>query len=98
MRISRSSGYSWINWAAIWTAYTVQDCGYGRETVEIRVTNLTTGQLEFSYGQFTLSGVFDYEGNVTSYDTPYQIDVLVHGALGEVLHSTSRQITTPPLK
>jgi hypothetical protein len=92
-----SVGY-WINWAAIWTAYTVQDCGYGRESVEIRVTNLTTGQLEFSFDKFAMTGLFDYEGAPVSYDTPYQIDVVVHGAQGEVLDSTTRQTATPPQK
>jgi hypothetical protein len=92
-----SVGY-WGTWAAIWTAYTVRDCGYGRESVEIRVTNLDTGIVEYDYGSFPMSSVFDYEGSITKYDTNYQIDVEVHGASGELLDSHTESVITPPLK
>ncbi len=92
-----STGY-WINWAAIWTAYTVQDCGYGRQSVDVRVTNLDSGQVEYENPNFPMSTVFDYEGAVTSYSTTYQIDVEVRGAVGELLDARSSTIITPPMR
>jgi hypothetical protein len=96
-KFNLSVGY-WINWAAIWTDYTANDCGYGRETVEVRITNLDTGLVESDLINSPMSWLYDYEGAVTKYDTNYQIDVEVHGVSGELLDSRSSTVLTPPLK
>jgi hypothetical protein len=96
-KFNLSAGY-WINWAAIWTDYTANDCGYGREKVEVRITNLSLGAVEVDNPNFPMSALYDYEGVMTGYDTLYQIDVEVHGVMGEVLDAQTSMILTPPLK
>ena len=90
-----SAGY-WLIYAAIWESFTATDCGYGREHVEIRITNLTTGAVVYDNPNWWLDGFFDYEGAYVQYSTEYQYDVEVRGALGELLDSQSKWVTTPP--
>lgn len=96
-RENLSAGY-WVNYAAIWTDYAVTDCGYGRQNVEMKITNLTTGQLEADYRSYPTNALIDYEGPQVKYDSEYQIELIVHGAMGEVLDSSVRTVTTPPIR
>jgi hypothetical protein len=92
-----SVGY-WGIYPAIWVSTTAKDCGYGRTSVHMRITNLKSGLVEYeSYG-LPLNSLIDYEGAQTKYDTSYQVDVDVRGASNEVLDSSSRTVTTPPLR
>lgn len=92
-----SAGY-WVSWAAIWTQYAVLDCGYGRERVEFKVTNLDSGRVELDIPDASMNIMYDYEGSMVSYSTNYQIEVLVRGAAGELLDSHSETIATPAMK
>jgi hypothetical protein len=92
-----SAGY-WGIYAAVWVSTTAKDCGYGRTSVHLRITNLSSGQVEYeSYG-YGLVSMVDFEGQMVKYSTPYQIDVDVRGAANEILDSSSQTITTPPMK
>ena len=89
-----SAGY-WLTYAAIWESYTATDCGYGRERVEIRITNTATGLVVYDSAYWWMDGLLDYEGGQVLYGTEYQFDVEVHGYFGELLDSQSQRITTP---
>jgi hypothetical protein len=92
-----SVGY-WGIYPAIWVSTTAKDCGYGRTSVHMRITNLKSGLVEYeSYG-LPLNSLIDFEGAQAKYDTSYQVDVDVRGASNEVLDSSSRTVTTPPLR
>jgi hypothetical protein len=90
-----TSGY-WGPYAAIWESYTATNCGYGRQRVELRVTNLSSGQVVYDAPYWGLDGLLDYEGAVVAYNTPYQFDVEVHGVSGELLDSQSQTIWSAP--
>jgi hypothetical protein len=90
-----SAGY-WLIYAAIWESFTATDCGYGREHVEIRITKVATGAVVYDNARWAMDGFFDYEGAYVQYNTEYQYDVEVRGALGELLDSQSLRVTTPP--
>ena len=90
-----STGY-WVNYAAIWTDYAVTDCGYGRQSVEMKITNLTSGQQEADYTSYPTNALIDYEGPQVNYDSNYQIEIFAHGAMGEVLDSSLQTIVCPP--
>lgn len=92
-----TTGY-WLTYAAIWTHYGISDCGYGRETALMRITNLDTGVVTATYALPIGTGLVDYEGPVVGYNTNYQIDVEVHGAQNELLDSKSSTILTPPMR
>jgi hypothetical protein len=92
-----STGY-WGLYAAIWVSTTAKDCGYGRTSVHMRITNLSSGQVEYENYGYGLVSLVDYEGSIVKYSTPYQIDVDVRGASNEILDSSSQTITTPPMK
>lgn len=89
-----TTGY-WLTYAAIWESFTATNCGYGRERVEIRITNIATGAVVYDNGYWGMGGTFDYEGPVVQYSTEYQYDVEVHGYFGELLDAQSQRITTP---
>jgi uncharacterized repeat protein (TIGR01451 family) len=90
-----TAGY-WLTYAAIWESFTATDCGYGRERVEIRITNVATGAVVYDYASWPLDGLLDYEGAVVQYSTEYQFDVEVRGALGELLDAQSQRIVSAP--
>jgi len=92
-----TAGY-WLTYAAIWESFTATDCGYGRERVELRITNLNTGTVVYDSAAWGLDGLLDYEGPVVAYDTPYQFDVEVHGVQGELLDRQSQAIQSAPLR
>jgi hypothetical protein len=64
----------------------------------MRITNLSSGQIELDNYGYGLVSLVDYEGSIVKYSTPYQIDVDVRGATNEMLDSSSQTITTPPMK
>jgi hypothetical protein len=45
---------------------------------------------------WAMDGLLDYEGAVVAYNTPYQFDVEVHGASGELLDAQSQTIWSAP--
>ena len=67
-------------------------------SVHLRITNLRSGLVEYNGYGLPLVSLVDFEGAVVKYDTPHQVDVDVRGAGNEVLDSSSRLITTPPLR
>lgn len=86
-------GY-WTTWAAIWASHSATDCGLGG-TVEVRITNMTTGQVELDLPTSPLSTTYDYEGAQVAYNTPYHIESLLLSSTGELLDSASEDIVTP---
>jgi hypothetical protein len=92
-----STGY-WGIYAAIWISTTAKDCGYGRTSTHMRITNLNSGLVEYDLSGLSLVSFIDFEGSITKYDTPYRIDIDVVGAANEVLDSSSQTIITPPLR
>lgn len=74
--------------------YSATDCGYGRESVTVRMTNLTTNLVEYEAPYNALTGSVTMPKG-KSYDTPYEVDVEVHGAVGEVVSGSSKTVTTP---
>ena len=92
-----SVGY-WGIYAAVWVSTTARDCGYGMTSVHLRITNLRSGLVEYDRYGLPLVSLVDFEGAVVKYDTPYQVEVEVRGAGNEVLDSSSRLITTSPLR
>lgn len=83
---------------AVWISYATLNCGYGMQTAEIRITNLDTGVLMADYTNMPTAMNLDYEGAIVAYDTNYQFEVIIHGAMGEVLDSaTSVGHTVPRL-
>ena len=92
-----SAGY-WGTYAAIWISTTVKDCGYGRETVRVKVTNLSTGAVEYDSPYVPMVSLIDYEGQMVAYDTDYQVDVEVHGGAGELLDSSTAVVRTPVMR
>jgi hypothetical protein len=92
-----SAGY-WGTYAAIWISTSARDCGYGRTSVHMRITNLTSGLVEYEVSGLPLDTLIDFEGPVVKYDATYQIDVDVRGAMDEVLDSRSQTIVAPPLR
>jgi len=92
-----SVGY-WGVYAAVWISTTAKDCGYGRTSVHMRITNLDTGLVEYEAYGLPLNTLIDFEGPVVKYDTNYEVDVDVRGAMNELLDSTSQVMLTPPLR
>jgi hypothetical protein len=92
-----SAGY-WINYAAIWTAYQVNNCGYGRQNIVMRITNQDTGMVEATYSYLPSATMIDFEGPVVKYDTNYQIEVEVHGAQNELLDYHVETTHTPVMR
>jgi hypothetical protein len=90
-----STGYLGA-YAAIWNSVTAKDCGYGRTSLHMRITNTSSGLVEYDVYNLPLVITIDFEGAITQYNTVYQVEVEVNGAGGEVLDSSSRSIFTPP--
>jgi len=83
---------------AMWISYATLNCGYGMQTAEIRITNLDTGVLAADYTNLPVAMNLDYEGPMVAYDTNCQFEVVIYGAMGEVLDSaTSIGHTVPRL-
>ena len=66
------------------------------QTAEVRITNLDTGVVTADYKSMPTAMNLDYEGPAVAYDTNYQFDVIIHGAMGEVLDSASSTGHTVP--
>jgi hypothetical protein len=94
---NESVGY-WGTYAAVWVSTTAKDCGYGRQTVHLKITNLSTGRVEYDNPYVGMVSTIDFEGPIVSYDTPYQVDIEVRGAGNEILDSRSDLMVTPPAK
>jgi hypothetical protein len=90
-----TTGY-WTTYAAVWATPTVQDCGLGG-TVHLTITNLTTGLVELDIPGLWTSMV-DFEGQQVSYNTPYRVTHELVDRSGNVVTSSSTDVTTPPLK
>ena len=88
-------GY-YLTWAAVWINYSTLNCGYGMQTAEIKITNLDTGVVTADYTGMPTAMNLDYEGPVVSYNTNYQFEVIIHGAMNEVLDSSVATGTTVP--
>jgi hypothetical protein len=89
-------GY-YLTWPAVWAATDAQDCGRGG-TVRLRITNLQSGQTERDYPGLGLSSFIDFEGSVVPYSTAYRITADLVTSTGEVLATSSSDVTTSPLK
>jgi hypothetical protein len=90
-----TTGY-WTTYAAVWSTPTVQDCGLGG-TVHLTITNLSTGLVEMDLPGLWTSMV-DFEGPQVSYSTWYRVKHDLVDRSGNVVTSSSTDVTTPPLK
>ena len=70
---SATVGYYGI-YPAIWAASNAENCGVPNTKVHLRITNLASGQVEFDTLAHALSSMYDLEGAIVSYSTPYEID------------------------
>ena len=92
-----TTGYFGI-YPAIWTAVDSRDCGRGNTSVHLRITNLTTGQVERDYPTlYTPTGV-DFEGSVVAYNAPYRFEVELRTPNGDVLASKSQDVMSAVLR
>ncbi len=89
-----TTGY-WGIYAAVWISTSARDCGYGGESVHVKVTNMTSGQVEYENYNMPMSGLLDFEGPIVKFNTPYQFDVDIRGWDNEILDSRSQIVTTP---
>jgi len=92
-----STGY-WGIYAAVWVQYQVLNCGYGNQQIRVWAQDTATGSIDYDVTTPTMSGLFDFEGLGTKYDTDYEIHVEVHGITGETLTSSSSLVHTPMSK
>jgi hypothetical protein len=89
-------GY-YLTYPAVWAATDAQDCGRGG-SVHLRITNLSSGQTELDYPGLGTSSFIDFEGIAVSYSTPYRITAELVLPTGEVIASSSTDVTSSPLK
>ncbi len=89
-------GYFGI-YPAVWAATDAQDCGRGG-SVRLRITNMLTGQVERDYPGLGFSSFIDFEGAVVPYSTPYRVYAELVSPTGEVLSSSTSDVTTSPLR
>lgn len=94
---NNSVGY-WGVYAAVWIQYQVKDCGYGGQRVRVWVRDMVHDTVDFDVTTTTLSGLFDFEGTSTKYDTDYEVHVDVYGIFDELLDSSTSQMHTPVMK
>lgn len=90
-----TTGY-WGIYAAIWIQTQARDCGYGGESVHVKVTNMNSGQVEYEVYNMGMSSLLDFEGPIVKKATPYQFDIDVRGIDNEVLDSRSQIVTSSP--
>lgn len=94
---SATVGYFGI-YPAIWAATNAQSCGLAGTRVRLRITNLRSGQVQVDTSNLALSSMYDFEGPIVSYDTPYEIDADLLSATSEVLATTTTSVTSTPLR
>lgn len=89
-------GYLGI-YPAVWAATDAQDCGRVG-TVHLRITNLSSGRVELDYPSVGISSFIDFEGAIVSYNTPYRVYAELVSRDGQVLATSSTDITSSPLR
>jgi hypothetical protein len=90
-----TSGY-WGIYAAVWSTPTAQTCGLNT-LMNLTITNLATRQVELSLPGAAF-GMVDFEGPQVSYSTPYRVTHSLVDRSGNVLATSSTDITSPALK
>ncbi len=89
-------GY-WGIYPAVWAATDAQDCGRGG-TVHLRITNLSSDGVELDYSGLGVSTFIDFEGAIVSYNTPYRVYAELVAQDGEILGTSSTDVTSSPLR
>ena len=89
-------GYYGI-YPAIWAATDIQDCGQGG-TVNLKITNMNTGQDELTYPGLSFSSFIDFEGPIVSYSTPYRVYAELRSRSGALLSSSTTDVVSSPLR
>ena len=90
-------GYFGI-YPAIWAATNAEPCGAPNAHIHVRITNLNSGRAEFDTITYGMSSLFDFEGAVVSYATPYEVDADLVSSSGAVLASSVSFVTSAPLR
>lgn len=92
-----TTGYYGI-YPAIWNATAAQNCLIPGTSTHIRITNRSTGLVEYETSSPIMSWMLDFEGPIVSYNTPYQVDADLIDNSGAILATSTSYATSAPLR